>query len=250
MGKLYLRNYLVGMVFVGISTAVAAAITALLSLFASLLSLPFSTILIYIVGGVIGLACCFIFKRFFIDKNGYFLQEEIDDPKKHLFWIKCIKDKKFIKQRAAQAAYIPSFAISAAIIVLAGGFYTALQNAGETSSYIGYAVICAVIGAAALSLLTYGIFGLKSIKVCAKCGTVNAFIYDEYLDFEATSGFTGASYNSPVAHHGMSWGGGGYNTSKISKSGSRVSRFCACCNEKSVYTESPNESKVLLKENE
>ncbi len=250
MGKLYLRNFLVGMIFVGISAAFSAAIIALFSLFSQAVNIPFSAIPAYIVGGVIGVVCCFIFKRLLIEKNGYFLREEIDDPQKKSFWIQCIRNKKFIGKRAARATYIPSFVISAAIIVLAGVLYPTLQNAGEMSSYVGYSIICAVIGAAAFSLIMYGIFGLMSIKVCDKCGAVNAFIYDEYLGFDETSVFTGESYNSAISHHGMGWGGGGYNTSKISTSESTVSRHCACCNEKSSFTESPNGAKALFEESD
>lgn len=242
MGKLYIRNFLVGMIFVGISAAISGAIMAFLSWLAQLIALPFSAIPTYIVGGVIGISCCFIFKRSFIEHNGYFLPEEIDNPKKSMFWINNIKDKKFIKQRAAQATYIPSLVLSLVVIVLAGVLYTTLQNAGEKSSYVGYAVLCAIIGAAALSLLTYGILGIKSIKVCKKCGTVNAFIYDEYMDLNEASGFTGPAYSFGQKAGGISYWGGGYDTKKLTKFGSRISRHCACCGEKSVYTESPNES--------
>lgn len=245
MGKMYLKNFLIGMVFVGISAVIAAAIMALLSFLANLLTLPFNAIPTYIVGGVIGIACCFIFKRFFIEQNGYFTPEEIDNPKKGLFWINRIKNKNFVKKGVVQATYIPFFIISLAIIVFAGVFYSTLQSAGETSSYIGYAVICAVIGAAAVSLLMYGIFGIRSIKVCAKCGTVNAFIYDEYLDLNEASGFSGQSYNFGGGRGGIRVWAGGYDNKKFTKFGSRVSRHCACCGEQSVYTEKPEESKVV-----
>ncbi len=57
MGKLYLRNFLVGMIFVGISAAFSAAIMALFSLFSQLVNIPFSAIPTYIIGGVIGIVC-------------------------------------------------------------------------------------------------------------------------------------------------------------------------------------------------
>lgn len=244
MWKIYLKNFSIGLIFAGISAAIASVIIVLWSLLAKLLEIQFSAIVMYIVGGIVGVSCCFIFKRFFIEENGYFIQEELDSPKKNRFWVEKIKSGKFVKRLAAQLSYVPSFVLSAAVIVLAGVFYSALQSAGEVN-YMGYTILCACMGAVAVSLITYGILGIVSIKACKKCGAANAFIYDEYLDLNEASGFTGPSYNVGGKSGGLNYWGGGYDRKKLTKFGSRVSRHCACCGEKSVYTESPENSKVV-----
>ena len=249
MGKLYLKNFATGLIFVCVSAIIAAIVSALLGLLAELLTLPFNAIASYIMGGVIGVICALSFKRFFIRQNGYFMPEDIakrKDSVKNNFWINNIKDKKFIKKGAAQATYIPSFVLSLAIIILAGVFYSALQNAGEASSYIGYTVICAIIGASALSILAYGILGIRSLNVCKKCGSVNAFVYDEYLDFEMASGFKGAVSSKGGVHHGLTWGGWmPSHVTKLSRYGDVVSRHCACCGEKSTCVTQWDNSKVV-----
>lgn len=251
MTKLYIKNLLICVIFMSVSTAVAAAIVAVLSLLGWLLTLPFIAIPTYIVGGVIGLFCALTLRGFLIEQNGCFHPEAIDGSaqygKRSLFWITHIRNKKFIKKGAALTSYIPSFVLSSAIIALAIVFCSKIQLAGETSSYVGYAVICAIIGATALASLTYGIVGIKSLKVCKNCGTVNAFVYDEYVDFETASGFKGDVSTGGAKHHGIiSWGGWmPAHTIKLTRYGDVVSRHCACCGDKSTYVANWDESKVV-----
>ena len=246
MVKLWTKNFVVGLIFMAISAAIGAAFMALLSLIAKLMTLNFSAIGAYIAGGVIGLLCCLIFKRLLIQNNAYFMPQDLDVSVKK-FWKERIREEKFVKKSSAIASYIPCFVVGAVIIILAALLYMALQNAGEVQNYLGYSVLCGIIGATAVSWIVYGIIGIKSLHVCKKCGAVNAFIYDEYLDFESTSGYTGGgmSYSYGRSTGGLRYWGGGYNTSKISKSGNRISRHCACCEEKSTFTEVAEKSGIL-----
>ncbi|MCH5163519.1 MAG: hypothetical protein J1F36_00710 [Clostridiales bacterium] len=246
MSKLFAKNFIIGLTFMLIVAAVGAAVMALLSLLAKLMTMNFNAIGSYIAGGIIGLVCCLIFKRLFIQNNAYFMPQDLEGNN-NKFWKQCIRKKKFIKRNAAIVAYIPSFIIGVGIIILAILLYPTLQSAREAQSYMGYSVLCGAIGATAVSWILYGIMGIKSLHVCKKCGSVNAFIYDEYLDFESTSGLTGGgmSYSYGAATGGVKYYGGGYNTTKIAKSGNRISRHCACCEEKSTFTEVAEKSGIL-----
>lgn len=249
MSKLIIKNFLTGFVFVGIGAAIASVLLALLGLFAKLLQIPFNAIWSYIWGGVIAAVSCFTIKRFFITQKGYFRAEEIDDSQKKLFWINNIRSKTFIKKGAVQATYVPSLLLGVAIIVLACVLYSTLQNAGEASSYIGFTAICAIIGASAVAFVLYGILGIISIDACEKCGAVNAFIYDGDLEFNIISHYRGqeTAHSSGVNAYGKVWGGGGagFDSRKLKKYGNRIARHCACCGEKSTYTEVRDQSSIL-----
>ena len=251
MGKLWIKNILLGLIFVLVPIICVTVITALIIIIGvttEVIAWVISSWLIYIISVLITLVICFIQRKFYFAAKSYYYPEEInnvDKTNKNKFWIERIRNEKFIKRAAAWAIYIPYFVLGLVALVFAILFSKGLYNVERTFYFVIMAPICVALIALTVSLFLYGIFGLRSLRVCKKCGAVNAFIYDEFLDFEATSGFTGASYNSTITHHGIGWGGGGYNTTKISKSGNRISCHCACCEEKSTFTEVTDKSGIL-----
>ena len=248
MFKLTLKNFFVGTFFMLLSSMIVGLLSIVLSLLAKIISIPYNTIPTYFLGGVIVIMTFFIFKKFFTQK-GYFLQKDIDDPKQNSsknIWIKNIKNGKFVKRWAAYATYIPCLIMCLGLIVLAFYLYPILQNGGTTQSYVFYAVISGIIGASISSLLIFIVFSIKSTQVCKKCGAVNAFIYDEYLDFNKSISGGSLSYTCYSNPYGMT-GIEPVNTPKTSKYRETVSRHCAYCGEKSTYTETYYESNIIRK---
>lgn len=253
MAKLFARNGIIGIIYLSISLAITAAFTAAFGALIKLINQSFNPLLYLIIGGLCGLICNVALKNLFIAKNGFFLPAEFDGtqpPKKiRKFWIERIKNKAFIKKRTAQLTYLPFFVLFIGMVVLAGVFFTKLSILAK-QYYIVSSLICAIIGSAAVSSLMYAIFGLTSITVCPKCGSVNAFVYDEYLDFEMVSGFAGNVSGGSAKHHGMSWGGWfPMHTYKVEKFGDVISRHCECCGNKSTYSTQWQDTKYLQPKN-
>lgn len=254
MGKLYIRNILVGMIFMGISVAIATAVIALLSLASASLSVIFC----YILSGIIGLACGIFLEKFFISKYNYFNHKEVDDTStQKSIWIQRIKEKNYVKRWGAYLTYLPIFIVSVVIIVFAILIYPTLSNSIVNNKW--YSVICAVIGASAISILVYGILGITSFKVCKKCGTVNAFIYDETIDYEAMADMEtkteapSGNWRAFVKQSTRSYGsknngnakrsmadildGKTHSERKVERFTDKIARHCDCCGEKSVIVE-------------
>lgn len=259
MNKLFVRNSLIGIIFLGISLAITAVFAAAIGALLKLTIKSFDPILYLLIGGFLGLAYSLLLRKLFYRKN-FFLPNEIDEQtqmrgferinrKIRRFWIKRIKNKEFIKKRFVQLTYLPFIVLCIVAAVLAGVFYSKLSTLAE-QYYIISSLICALIGSTAISSLMYAVLGLLSVSVCKKCGSVNAFVYDEYLDFEMASGFKGEVSGGGANHHGMSWGGWlPMHTCKIEKYGDVISRHCECCGEKSTYTTQWQDPKIIQSKN-
>ena len=252
MGKLLTKNFLLGLVFVLVTVISTVLISVIFILLMMSTNWTLSIWLFYIVCILVALTVCFIQRKFYFAKKPYYYPEEINNThkaeRKHKFWIERIRSGKFIKRNAAMSIYILYLILGLAALGLVVLGYRLLQNVDGTF----FVVICIPISAALcafdISLLFYGIFGLRSLHVCKKCGAVNAFIYDEYLDFITASGFNGnLSYNSGVKHHGVSSGNWIVrNAGRVTKYGDMISRHCACCGEKSVsMCNTVNETNVI-----
>lgn len=236
MIKLFAKNLILGWICALASMAVASAVLALLGLIAQILNFPFSPIPILIIGGIVGFICGMMLGGgIFFRRKSYFLPEDLNLDND--LWINYIKTKKYIKKWAAYSSFIPHFVFSAVSIALIAVFYDEIINFSG-SSYIGACVLCGLESSSVISWLVIGIFGIRSFAICVNCGAVNTLIYQSDEEFASASGFTGESYNFNYAvHHGMSQGGGGYDTKKLSKYGNRVRCKCACCENESSYTE-------------
>ena len=244
--KLFFRQFGSGIIFSAISTLGATLVLSLVSLITNLF-LPFSAISVYILGTISSFIICLIIKKFFFKGNQYFLTNELNDNKKNSIWIEAIAKKKFIKRKTAILSYIPSIILGIFFIVAIVFLDPILsQNVDDLLSYFWHTAVGSLLSGMPMALIMFTFFGIRTLSVCNKCGAVNAFIYDEELDFTSSSAFSGTSYNAPIAHHGMSWGGGGYDTKRIESFSNQIVCHCACCKEKTVLSELPENSKVIF----
>lgn len=253
MIKLYLKNFIVGMLCAGISSIIATALFALICLG----ELSFNAISIYILGGIIGLVCSIILQKFLILKYNYFHNNKIADSSvQKPIWIQHIREKIYVKRWNAYLTYLPTFISSVAIIIIGILTYTKLFNLLTNNKW--YSMTCALIGASAISLLIYSILGIKSFEVCKRCGAVNAFIYDETIDCETMSitetksdtptgnlrsfvkqnirSYSGKS-NDSIVKSGFAGDNPSYSERKVERFNNKVARHCACCGEKTLISE-------------
>lgn len=247
MAKLYFNRLFMGLLYGVICSLPIALSMSLVSMIASIF-LPFNIIVVLIFGAALSVAASFLFKGKFFGKNKYFLEEEISSDKKG-FWLNAVRQKVFIKKKYAILSYVPAFILSASALVATIILYPLLSGT-EVSVVIEFfwrTASGSALSSMTVSLFLYAIFGIKSLVVCKKCGTVNAFIYDNEDGFSSTDAVVGSSYNSPIGHHGMSWGGGGYNAFKVDSFDNRISCHCACCGEIAVLSEAPSDSKIIEK---
>ena len=93
MGKLFIRNFLSGIIFMVISAIIATGLSA--GIGAISLSLSFNAIFYLIIGAIIGIECCIILSKHLIKRTGYFL------PKKSTVR-KMITKKSFLDQLYTQ----------------------------------------------------------------------------------------------------------------------------------------------------
>lgn len=240
MRNLIVRNLITSLIFIFVPVISASAIIALISLF-SLIVRGFAA-LIYIISGLIGLLTCLLLRKLCFSVKPCYYPEDVetkgDANKKDKYWIERIKGGKYIKRRETQAIYIPYFILGLVAIVFIVLFHTVFGV--QTLSFEIYATICAALSALTVSLFLYGIFGLRSLNICKKCGAVNAFMYEADLEFNLVSHYRGqeAPYSSGVNAYGIRYRGGGgcrFDSRKVKKYGNRIERRCACCGEKSVY---------------
>lgn len=225
MAKLILRDFLSGIIPTLIAAAIAVGLGALAWL------LEFKAIVEFAIGGIVGLIATLVAVKMGRGK-AYFKPEEIEDGK--TFWIRRIRENKFVDLRAARAAYLPTalFGIVAPVLFIV--FFGALNGVE-----IWQALISALLGAFIAPVIFAGV-SIFTLRACQKCGAVHSFIYDEEAEFSSASGVSGVSYAYGGQRQGLSFGAGGYNARKITKNGSRASCHCARCDEKAVITTTDN----------
>ena len=243
--QLFFKQFGLGVSFAAIIALSATLILSLLSLL-TYLFLPFNAIVVYVLGIIMSFIISFFIRRFFFKGNKYFLIDEINNDKKNNIWIKAISEKKYLKKKTVVLSYIPLIVLGILFIVAIVFLNPILsQNVDDLFSYFWHTALGSLLSGMPMALIMFIFFEIKTLSVCNKCDAVNAFIYDEELDFTSSSAFTGNSYNAPIAHHGMSWGGGGYDTKKLESFSNQIVCHCACCEEKTVLSELPEDSKVV-----
>lgn len=143
-------------------------------------------------------------------------------------WNRLINLGKYVSRRAAIAMYLMYFVICAALIVTA----IVIDPIIVKLNYFAYAAICASLSGCMVGSIYFGYKGLKSMRVCKKCGAVNALVLDESLEYVTAVGYE--KYNLPGLLPSRSYT---LYIRKGTKSTSRVACHCARCGSNAVVNE-------------
>lgn len=233
MLRLTLRHTAIGLIFWLMSLIFCAASIAIISLLTQLF-IPFNATASLIVGGLLAIPICFMFRRFIYAKP-YHLESELTAPKGKDFWLDRLGSAPITVPKA-YCTLLPMLIFVALPILPIVLFYPQLSDSKDVASYIYLSATCSALGSAIISPVIYAILTAKSFVVCSGCKAVNSLIFDEELSHSSAHGsasYGGVTYGG-VRTNGIRNFGGSFDPKMLSRDAERSLCHCKYCGAKNV----------------